>query len=540
MIVVPDSDIILIKSPLKLDNYNQITFSNATEQYNYFIGLPHLGYRDCTYQRKDGVIRFDTDNERNPSALRFEELLQYNYCMYKNESYEDKWFYAFITDCKYINDGMSEITIDTDAFQTWQFELNYKNSFVEREHVSNDTIGLHTIPENVELGEYIISAWNKNDTLANNSILVASTIDLSTYAENGGGVYGGVYQGFKLYRFSNTSSGILALQNKLVQMNIDQKLDSIVAIYLANPLFYDMSTFAEGDPINESTSVRGFTWGNGVPTDTPITKPSTLAGYNPKNNKLFTYPYCYLLMDNGNGGQAVYRFENFHDPINANNCEFDIIGTPTIGGSFYCTPVNYANNVTSDNFKEKLVGGKLPTCGYQNDIYINWLTQNACNITTGYISDSINTIAGVGSSLGGNPGGLMNVSTGLMGIANTLYDLHVHSLQPPQHVGNASIGDVNFASRQTTFTAYTMTIKNEYAKMIDDYFSMYGYKVNSLKTPNIHKRSNWDFIKCIDVNLEGDIPEADMSKIRALFNNGCTFWHTTSYFLDYSRTNSIL
>ena len=42
MIVVPDSDIILIKSPLKLDNYNQITFSDATAQYNYFHGLPHL------------------------------------------------------------------------------------------------------------------------------------------------------------------------------------------------------------------------------------------------------------------------------------------------------------------------------------------------------------------------------------------------------------------------------------------------------------------------------------------------------------------
>ena len=39
MIVVPDSDIILIKSPLKLDNYNQITFGNATAQYNYFNSL---------------------------------------------------------------------------------------------------------------------------------------------------------------------------------------------------------------------------------------------------------------------------------------------------------------------------------------------------------------------------------------------------------------------------------------------------------------------------------------------------------------------
>ena len=145
MIVVPDSDIILIKSPLKLDNYNQITFNNTTSQYNYFISLPHLEYDGCTYQRKDGVIRYATGDN-----LRFEDLLQYNYCIYKNDSYKDKWFYAFVTDIKYINDGMSEVTIETDAFQTWQFDLNYMNSFIEREHVSNDTIGLHTLTEGLE------------------------------------------------------------------------------------------------------------------------------------------------------------------------------------------------------------------------------------------------------------------------------------------------------------------------------------------------------------------------------------------------------
>mgnify|MGYP006935980024 CR=1 FL=1 len=57
MIVVPDSDIILIKSPLKLDNYNQITFSNATAQYNYFNGLTHLTINNASYQRKDNYIR---------------------------------------------------------------------------------------------------------------------------------------------------------------------------------------------------------------------------------------------------------------------------------------------------------------------------------------------------------------------------------------------------------------------------------------------------------------------------------------------------
>ena len=44
---------------------------------------------------------------------------------------------------------MTEITIETDVFQTWQFNINYKKMFVEREHVNDDTVGLHTVPENV-------------------------------------------------------------------------------------------------------------------------------------------------------------------------------------------------------------------------------------------------------------------------------------------------------------------------------------------------------------------------------------------------------
>ena len=31
---------------------------------------------------------------------------------------------------------MSEVTIETDTFQTWQFDIVYMNSFIEREHVS--------------------------------------------------------------------------------------------------------------------------------------------------------------------------------------------------------------------------------------------------------------------------------------------------------------------------------------------------------------------------------------------------------------------
>ena len=540
MIIVPDSDIILVKSPLKLDNYNQITFASSSDQYNYFNSLPKLEYDGCTYQRKDGVIRYSTDKESEPNAPRFEDLLQYNYCMYKNDSYKDKWFYAFITDINYINDGMSEITIDTDAFQTWQFDINYMNSFIEREHVSDDTVGLHTLPENLETGEYVVNNVNKNNTLTSNSILVASTVDLSTYAADGGDAYGGVYQGYNLYAFPNTSSGREALQHTIMRMNTDQKLDAIVGVFLCNPMFYTTDTIADGAKVTAETSPRGFTWGRGgSQSDTPINKLTTLNGYSPKNNKLKTYPFMYLLMDNGNGSQAIYRYEDFNDSQHPTTCEFDIIGTPSFGGSYYATPLNYGGTPT-DNRKNRLHGGKLPTCGFQNDTYINWLTANAVPIITGVVEDTIQVGLGAGSIAGGYTGGIGQVTSGLAGIINTYNTLEVHSKIPPQHVGNADTGDVNFTSGNTTFTAYAMSIKEEYARCIDNFFSMYGYKVNRLATPNIHKRSNWDFIKCIDVNLEGNIPEKDLTKIRELFNNGCTFWHTTSNYLDYSQTNSIL
>ena len=60
------------------------------------------------------------------------------------------------------------------------------------------------------------------------------------------------------------------------------------------------------------------------------------------------------------------------------------------------------------------------------------------------------------------------------------------------------------------FSFYKMSIKQEYAKIIDDFFSMYGYKVNEVKIPNVTGRTNWNYVKTIDANILGDIPQEDM------------------------------
>ena len=50
MVIVPNSRIRLLKSPIELDERNQLTFSNVKAQTSYFMSLPHLEYDNCTYQ----------------------------------------------------------------------------------------------------------------------------------------------------------------------------------------------------------------------------------------------------------------------------------------------------------------------------------------------------------------------------------------------------------------------------------------------------------------------------------------------------------
>ena len=146
--VTPSSDLYLLQCPIEIDNKNQINFSNATTQYNYFFNLYKIGATNFSYQRKDSTIRY---------PAHIDTIRHFNYCMYRNDNYSNKWFYAFIEKMEYLNDTTTLITIKTDVYQTWQFDLTFKRSFVVREHVNNDAVGANTIPEGLEYGEYIVN-----------------------------------------------------------------------------------------------------------------------------------------------------------------------------------------------------------------------------------------------------------------------------------------------------------------------------------------------------------------------------------------------
>lgn len=536
--ITPQSDLKLLKCPIESDNRNQMTFENATKQRQYFNSLPKLEVFNFTYQRKDSVIRY---------PAHIDSILTYNYVMYQNDAYTNKWFYAFITGMEYVNDNMTYITIKTDVYQTWQFDMVWKRSFIEREHVNDDTIGKHTVPEQLETGDYICnssgSLFNGNDTYVCIAVSDAPT-EISPRTNK---YFNGIFSGTEQFLFDQYQ----AASNFIRAMAADAKMDAIVAVYLVpQKLFTGLTltwqtiditrnkktiTFKTARvPVSASSTVMG--------TSSSFTVPNSLDGYVPKNNKLKTYPYSYFYVSNNSGSDVTFKWEEFID----NTASFKTIGSLTPGGSIRCIPLNYKKLSDTDtslnSFNAGISVGKYPICSWTNDAYTNWLTQNSVNIGFKAVGGAVGIIGGAAliATGGGAVAGVGMIAGGLGMVADSAKEVYNHSLTPDQAEGNSNTGDVAYSSNKMEIRAYKMSIRKEYAYIIDQYFDIFGYKINRVAIPNTLGRKNWNYVKTIGANIEGNIPENDLNEIKDIFNRGVTLWHKASTYLDYSQDNSIV
>lgn len=180
--ITPESYIKLVRFDVTKEN--QITFSDGVQQVEHFKNtLEGIELEASSYQRKDYKVRF-------PAGI--DEIEKYNYMIVQNKPYNYKYYFYYITDMIYINDEMTEVQIKLDVFQTYQFDFVYKKCFVEREHVNSDRVGEHTVPEGLELGEYIIDGTDDISEMEDIVYLVQVTKDMNgvvNYGVNVGGVY---------------------------------------------------------------------------------------------------------------------------------------------------------------------------------------------------------------------------------------------------------------------------------------------------------------------------------------------------------------
>lgn len=534
-----NSEIILC-SGIKLDkNYENVLSYNEEQMVN--LCRSHAIYTGNKY--KIVAVR---ENVINISA-RYEDCIYANYIAFINKKYGNKWFFAWVTDVKLLNPGTTEITFQVDVFSTWYERFNLGQGFIEREHVSDDTVGLHTIPENLELGEYVVNYENKNSQFNTLDVIVASNIDTALDGQGelvGGSVFGGTYnkikQGYKYYYFSNNASS--SLNDVLKKIDDAGKSDSVNFLFLApyNSFEKDDVTILDNGKVKENYLVKYMDWENNITGDTAPVKLTTLNGYSPRNGKLLTFPYCYLRVSNNNGADAIFHFEKFANN-EANKCYFQFICAICPGMSINLFPLSY-DNITN-NFNECLPAGKFPICGYSSDVYTNWLTQNGVNIISSLVGGALETAVGLGGmAAGGGMSGASMTASGLGTIKDTLSTIYEHTFNPIQSRGATNTGDVKTSANINTFTAYGMSIKQEYARCIDDYFSRFGYQVNEVKTPNLNSRQQFNFIKVggMDEIVSGNIPATALEEINQIFRKGVTIFHNYTNFGNYTINNPIV
>lgn len=535
----------LLNAPLEKDYKHTLYFADKTAQYNHFYSLApeQHKYTDFSYQRKEGFIRI---------PAQFDEVLKYNYVMYQNTAYSNKWFYAFITDIKFYNEDRTDIYIETDVIQTYMFECQFKNCFIEREHVNDDTVGKHTLPEQLETGEYICNNVIEDKSTQNTVFIVASAVDISSGKDSGLRLYGGVLNGWYYYYF-NTVNEIQSVLGDISELRTN---DAIISIFVM-PRNY-IHTIDGSNKVVESWDIPKYTmWDidNETGSQEAIRKPTTVNGYTPKNNKLLTSPFSYLLIDNNSGATAKYDYELFNSTVNKDECAFKISGVITQGGSIRLMPFNY-NGVKGANNHFGLTCGKFPICGWQSDYYTNWLTQNSLNLEVQTKSiqlatqqNIVNGVAGgIGSAITGDVGGWAQnmsnmgfaVENGLNQIKGITAQKEIHAFQSPTVNGSINCGDVLYTTGNIKFTAYQMSVKKEYAEIIDMFFNMFGYQVNRVGLPRKNHRKYYWYTKTAGCELNGNIPQNDIQKIKAIYDNGITYWKPNANMCDYSVNNDIV
>lgn len=550
--IVPNSDVYILKNvPLEPSFDHTIWFDSPEQQATAFTTYALAFYFDkVSYQRYPRpYITLDKTAD---------ELFDCNYMMFRNTAYGTKWFYAFITQVEYISNTTSRIYYTIDPMQTYLFDVNVGQCFVEREHAMTDAIGDNLNPESFELGEYVYDAdYFPNIFLKTNYTICILATWKAVYEDNKwiikdastggvGGVDSGIYTGLTKNLFNydlNNPKGCVRDANAVIEAATKaNKADGIVSITMYPKFFMNWSItgdLATGLVPDTVDSIPAFT--------------GTFDGYKPKNNKLYTSPFCGVYVDNLQGNAANYAYEYFTD----RKPTFNIVGA--VNGNLECAsiPINYKGLPT--NFQESLLMGGFPQCAWNVDTFKAWIAQNKYAIAAGVATTTIDTVknvamAATGVGMAGAAAGMSAAMTGA-GSAQTIQAVgqYANAYQNAQNVSYNAQSDVlnktinlvaqvktastqpNHARGQQSSSVFCAMgyqgfhympyrIQGQFARIIDDFFSMFGYKTNRLKVPNRNGRKAWNYVKTCGCTLTGSAPADVTAALVQIYDRGITFW----------------
>lgn len=597
----PNGKIYIGNVPFDNSYRHTMTFASKEAQYAYFSSVcsQALDNTSYTYVRMNNSIRVPFNAER---------LYTYDYVMYQNSNYGSKWFYAFIVAVNYVNENMTELVLELDVMQTWYFDYTLEMGFVEREHVNDDTIGAHLNAEpSMEL-QYIYEDYFEHKVIPRYAVFLVTAFpkyramqqigdewgmppaDDLRITDGSEPVAGGKYQGqlsacaYLIYDLNDRDS-VKTMYRDMQAYNTAGAGDAIVDAFTV-----DAYTFRRNDSDQSQSDIipKSFNTGeydtrwtlkNNVEKETDnaglVYRPTSLNGYVPKNNKLFTYPYCYLEIGDFSGRSEDYRFEYFADGSHPQFRRTELTISDGVGylvpQQYKGVPASISTGYSSDAKPFTYdCGNKIP---WMYSAYANWAAQNALSNTLTVVgsmaSIGFSLVPGIGAATKLLGGGLskaaladmskkeisaynrerkslqatadrsiLGTAAGLGGLANLAGQYYKMERVPNSARGNTS-GNAKFQNEFTGYYMSSVVLRNEFAHIVDDFFSMYGYAIDRVKIPNREGRRNWNYVKMQNSCHRGTVPASDMDKINEIYNSGITFWHTSDIG-NYSLDNSIV
>lgn len=535
---------LLSNVPLSLNETNQLWFDSVTAQTSYFSGKVARTFNEFTYQRK----------ERNYIAVPINAELLYNcnYLMFQNSNYANKWFYAYITDIQYVNPNTAWVFYQIDPFQTWLEQIQFKRSFVEREHTTRYENGvpvINTIEEGLNYGnEYKIvsdtSYKNYGDTVF---ILVTAKDYLHKLPQGLVRPFpediGNVPQGFFNYIFPISLTGYRSWQYKgtnllswaefYAKLNTEKSyIGKVVSLTLLDfvPLnvsvdnlnanitnMNNVTLYNARDDLGLTGSilyVKGGTFSTGE-----LNCGNKYAGFPTyAESKLLMYPYSYTKVTDMQGNE----FDIKNEYITGQNLNFSVRGS-------IAPQVKTAYEVVNYKGKTNLLGGiinnNVSSMAIIDDYTAAYLQGNQNTLMMGETVNAV--ISGVGAVTNlalGNVAGAAGGITEILQLNAKMKDIDNH----PSNLRNQGNNyNFDFANRYTGIRVIKYTLTDEYRDTLTDYFKMFGYKVNRVKIPNLHTRQSWNYVKTVDCTIVGNMPQDDLNSIKQMFNKGITLWHNT-------------
>lgn len=525
--------------PLDASQVRQLSFADKNEQYNYFRSKAIRVFTDFKYIREHRGVKVPVNAEEIGNAC---------YICFKNQA-SGKWYYAFVTQVIYINPETSLLNFEIDVYQTFLFDMFIRDCDISREHVANDDFKTNTIQEPVDVGDYVIvheEVQVLGDLDSNYPFIILSAIDLLsdpgtleepkvTAAQ--GGVYGGLPSAVRAYLVEPHqwgTSSITAIMEAL--SSYPWVSQSILAIYA-------VPSFGFSGTVTVRQSAMGFNIGVISDSSSPFRSGagSALIGWESKfpsykNKKMYTSQFSFIECLLPNGNRFVLKPEFIKDSAPVVMLVTTLIPAP----NFYFYTPDYCGAEEDFLLNANNISG-FPCFPVQNNTYplqtaqaeaTNTLvhSQNRSNIfwdTVGNVIQSVFT---------GDP--LNVLSTGIDAYKSVRSELQsserdrqrIGQMQTNVSLTGASGGGLAtfIASKKLEILYRWWTVKPEFAEKIEQFFDVYGYKVSRFGVPNLNSRPRYNYIKCNNVNIYGNIPNEFLQPLRNMFINGFTLWHDKS------------